>query len=110
MLSLPAVLILFALGTFVIHRVKTNRELAILKEKGYYNPVPVGEYSLNVAKFGKDNGRHTILSLAGLGIGDYSVAERQMTSCLEEENMVVFVDRAGYGLSVDQPADREKWH
>ena len=51
--------------------------------------------------FGKQNGKHTIVSLAGLGMSDYSVMERRMTECLEEENTVVFIDRAGYGLSDD---------
>lgn len=49
LLMLFAVLLLFILGTFIYHRVKTNGELELLKEKGYYNPVSVGDYSLNVA-------------------------------------------------------------
>ncbi len=79
-----AALLLFVLGTFIFHRVKTNEALELLKEKGYYNPVSVGEYSLNVAKFGNENGEHTIVGLAGLGSGDYAVAARQMTACMEE--------------------------
>lgn len=101
LLILLGALIIFTLVTFIIHRIKTNNELELLKEKGYYNPVSVGEYSLNVAKFGNENGRHTIVALAGLGMGDYSVAERQMTASLEKDDLVVFVDRAGYGLSDD---------
>ena len=100
-LILFGILLLFTLGTFIYHRVKTKEELALLKEKGYYNPVSVGDYSLNVAKFGNENGKHTIVALAGLGMGEYSVAGRQMTACLEEEHLVVFIDRAGYGLSDD---------
>ena len=61
----------------------------------------MGDYSLNVAIFGNENGKHTIVGLAGLGMGEYSVSARQMTACLEEDNLVVFVDRAGYGLSDD---------
>ena len=34
-------------------------------------------------------------------MADYSVTERRMTECLEKENTVVFIDRAGYGLSDD---------
>ncbi len=94
-------LLLFTLITFLIHRVKTNQEVSLLKEKGYYNPVSVGDYSLNVAAFGNANGSHTIVSLAGLGMGDYSVAERKMTAALEKDNRVVFIDRAGYGFSDD---------
>ena len=75
------------------------------KERGYYNPVSVGDYSLNVAKFGSENANHTIVGLAGLGMGDYSLTARQMTACLEEDNLVVFVDRAGYGFSDDTEND-----
>ncbi len=105
LLIMLAILLLFTLGTFIIHSVKTKQELELLKEKGYYNLVSVGEYSLNVAKFGNENGAHTIVGLAGLGMGDYAVAARQMTACLEEDNQVVFIDRAGYGFSDDTDND-----
>ena len=101
LLLLLILLLLFTLITFIIHRVKTNQETALLKEKGCYNPVSVGDYSLNVAAFGNENGSHTMVSLAGLGMGDYSVAERQMTATLENDNRIVFIDRAGYGFSDD---------
>jgi len=101
LLILLAVLLLFTLGTWINHRVKTARELALLKEKGYYNPVSVGEYSLNVARFGNGQGKHTIVGLAGLGMDDFTVTARRMTAQLEPDNEIVFVDRAGYGLSDD---------
>jgi pimeloyl-ACP methyl ester carboxylesterase len=97
--------LLFVLGTYIYHRVKTNEEISKLKEEGYYNPISVGDYSLNVAKFGNESGKHTIVGLAGLGMGDYSVSARQMTKTLEEDNLVVFVDRAGYGFSDDTNND-----
>lgn len=100
-LVLVILLVLFILGTFIFHRIKSKQELAFLKEHGYYNPVSVGEYCLNVAVFGKEDGAHTIVGLAGLGMGEYAVTARQMTACLEENNRVVFVDRAGYGFSGD---------
>jgi len=98
---LLAVLALFTLGTWIHHRVKTGRELTLLKAKGYYNPVSVGEYSLNVARFGNEQGKHTIVGLAGLGMDDFMVTARRMTAQLEPDNAIVFVDRAGYGLSDD---------
>lgn len=104
-LSIVGAAVLFLGTVFVIHLIKSDKELKLLKEKGYYNPVSVGDYSLNVAKFGNENGKHTIVGMAGLGIGDYSVAARQMTACLEKDNLVVFVDRAGYGLSDDTNAE-----
>lgn len=100
-IALLATVLLFFLGTFIFHSIKSSQEIALLKEKGYYNPVSVGEYSLNVARFGNENGKHTIVGMAGLGTGDFSVTMRQMTACLEEDYYVVFVDRAGYGFSDD---------
>ena len=97
--------LIFTAATYIFHSIKTNQELELLREEGYYNPVSVGDYSLNVAKFGNENGKHTIVGLAGLGMGDYAVTARQMTAPLEEDNLVVFVDRAGYGFSDDTDKD-----
>lgn len=100
-----AIIILFFLITYVNHSIKTNKELEVLKENGLYNPVSVGEYSLNVSKFGNENGKHTIVAMAGLGMADCSISMRKMTKHFEDENLVVFVDRAGYGLSEDTKND-----
>ena len=101
MLILLAVLLIFSVVTYLVHRVKTKAELEVLQQNGLFNHVSVGDYSLNVAKFGNEDGKHTIVAIAGLGMGDCSVSMRQMTAGLEEDNLVVFVDRAGYGLSDD---------
>ena len=101
MLILLAVLLIFTVVTYFVHRVKSKEELAVLQQNGLFNHVSVGDYSLNVAKFGNEDGKHTIVAIAGLGMGDCSVSMRQMTAGLEEDNLVVFVDRAGYGLSDD---------
>ena len=68
MISLLSAMLLFFLGTFIFHSIKSSKEIALLKEMGYYDPVSVGEYSLNVARFGNKNGKHTIVGLAGLGM------------------------------------------
>ncbi|MCR4760779.1 MAG: alpha/beta hydrolase [Oscillospiraceae bacterium] len=100
-LILLSLVFLFTLITYIIHRLRSAKELELLREKGYCHAVSVGDHSLNVAAFGNENGRHTIVSLAGLGMSDYSVTERQMTAALEADDRVVFIDRAGYGLSDD---------
>ncbi len=105
LLILFAAVMLFTLGTYIYHRQRTKEEIALLKEQGYYNPVSVGDYSLNAAIFGNPDGEHTIVGLAGLGMGDYAVTARQMTACLEEDNRIVFIDRAGYGFSDDTEND-----
>lgn len=104
-LALLAVFLLFVLGTFTYHRIKSKEEIAVLKEEGYYNPVSVGDYCLNVATFGNEQGNHRIIAMAGLGSGDFPASMRQVTAPLEENNLIVFVDRAGYGFSDDTNND-----
>ena len=101
LLILLGAFLIFTLVTFIIHRVKRSSETDLLREKGCVNPVSVGDHALNVSKVGNENGRHTVVAMAGLGMGDYSVTFRQMTAAIEPDELVVFVDRAGYGLSDD---------
>ena len=98
--------VVFVIGVFVFHQVKRNEEINLLKEKGYYNPVPVGDHNINVAKFGNPNGKHTIVAISGMGVGNYSVSVRRATAEVEKDNLVVFPDRAGYGLSDDSNQPR----
>ncbi len=73
----------------------------MLNEAGYCHPVSVGSYSLNVYDFGNKNGRHTFVGLSGRGVVDYSVRMRRFMDGFSDENRIVAVDRAGYGLSDD---------
>ena len=91
--------VVFIIGVFVFHQIKRNEEMDMLKIKGYYNPVSVGDHNINVAKFGNPNGKHTIVAMAGLGSGDYPVSVRKATAEIEKDNLLVFPDREGYGLS-----------
>lgn len=104
-ISVFALVLLFVGTVFLVHTIRSDQEIELLKERGYYNPVSVGEYELNVARFGNADGKHTIVCMAGLDMGDFSVSARRMTACLEEDDLVVFVDRAGYGLSGDSNAE-----
>lgn len=46
---LLAMILLFAVATWIMHTVKSKKEIDLLKQNGYYNPVSVGDYSLNVS-------------------------------------------------------------
>ncbi len=87
--------VVFVIGLFVFHQIKRNEEMDLLKEKGYYNPVSVGDHNINVAKFGNPNGKHTIVAMAGMGMGDYPVSVRKATAEVEKDNLLVFPQRAG---------------
>ena len=73
----------------------------MLTEAGYSDPVSVGDYSLNVHDFGNPDGRHTFVGLSGRGVYDFSMRTHRFMGGLAEENRIVTVDRAGYGLSDD---------
>jgi len=50
LLVLLILLIICIIGIFIYHRIMISKNKEFLKEKGYYDPVSVGDYSLNVQK------------------------------------------------------------
>ncbi|MCR5168032.1 MAG: alpha/beta hydrolase [Oscillospiraceae bacterium] len=95
------VFVLFLSMTFFMNRILSAKEMQMLRDAGYYDPVSVGEYSLNVYEFGNKNGRHTFVGISGRGVVDLSVRMHRFMDGLADENRIVLVDRAGYGLSDD---------
>ena len=98
-------LVAILLGLSVFHRIKLNADIKYLAANGYYDPVSVGDHSLNVIKFGNENGKGKIVVLSGMGAG-LSVDMRQMTKKLEENYRFIFVGRAGWDGSDDTKDDR----
>ncbi|MBP0967415.1 MAG: alpha/beta fold hydrolase, partial [Oscillospiraceae bacterium] len=105
MIASIVLIALFLTGVLLFHPLMIKHNRNMLTEKGYYHPVSVGEHSLNLLKFGNENGSHRIVALAGFGIGDSSVSMRKMTAELENDHQLIFLDRAGYGASDDTKAD-----
>ena len=103
---ITCIFILFLAITFIVHRILLSKEKQMLTEAGYYNPVSIGDYSLNVYDFGNKKGKHTFVGLSGLGVFDFSVRMERLMGNFTEENRIVIVDRAGYGLSDDTKEPR----
>ena len=100
-LIILAILLLLWLLVFINSKIRFKRDKAFLEEKGYCNLVTAGEYSVNVLSFGNENGKHRIIAMAGYGIPDSCITMGKMTAALETDNQVIFIDRAGYGVSDD---------
>ncbi len=101
---LLAILLLIALvllTTTVLFHIRVKRAKDYLKENGFYHPVSAGEYDVNLYTCGNENGKHTVVALAGYLDGEMYIGWRKMTAPLEEDNRLVFLDRAGYGTSDD---------
>ncbi len=101
LLVILILVIAFVLVVFTYDRVKKSKEHKLLKNAGYENLVSVGNYSLNVKISGSENPQHNIVCIAGMDVADFSVSLSKVTSELSKENKVIFIDRAGYGLSDD---------
>ena len=98
---LPCMIVLFLALTCIINQILVSKEKQMLTDAGYYHPVSVGEYALNVYAFGNPEGKHTFVGMSGRGVVDFSVKTGLFMESFSEENRIVVVDRAGYGLSDD---------
>ena len=106
MITVILTLLVLWLLVFIISRIRMKHDRAFLTENGYANPVSVGDHAVNVLTCGNENGKHRIIAIAGFGDPDPCIAWRRMTDALETDNQVVFVDRAGYGLSDNTSQER----
>ena len=100
-LIIACIFIIFLAVTFLINKLLLSKEKQMLTEAGYYNPVSVGDYSLNVYDFGNKEGTHTFVGISGRGVFDYSVRMDRLMGGFADDNRIVVVDRPGYGLSDD---------
>ncbi|MBR7039197.1 MAG: GH3 auxin-responsive promoter family protein, partial [Oscillospiraceae bacterium] len=87
-------------------RIRLARDRAFLEENGYAHFVTVGDHAVNVLTYGNEAGAHRIVAIAGFGDPDPCLSWRRMTRALEADDQVIFVDRAGYGLSDDTAQER----
>lgn len=104
-LIIIAILLFLWLLIFINSKIRFNRDKAFLEEQGFSHLVSAGEYSLNVLSYGNKNGKHRLIAMAGYGVPDSCITMRKMTAALEADNQVIFVDRAGYGMSDDWAQD-----
>ena len=102
---LGVVIVLLSL-TSIHYRFKLHNIMNRLKKDGYCNLVSAGDYKLNTLKVGNENGKHKIVCCSGLYDGTMNFSWRKMTKSIEEDNQLIFIDRAGYGFSEDTKTDR----
>ena len=61
LLILLLLIVLLLLITSTVYHIKLNKVEKQLKEAEYYNPVSVGEHSLNMYACGNESGDHTVV-------------------------------------------------
>ena len=104
-LILIAILLVLWLIIIIISKIRFKRDKAFLEEKGYSSLVSAGEYAVNVLSYSNENGKHRIIAMAGYGVPDSCITMRRMTAAIEKDNQMIFIDRAGYGISDDTTQD-----
>ena len=105
LLTLLVIVVVILGGLFVFHKIKLGIDMKYLTEEGYYNPVSIGDYSVNVIKVGNENGKGKIVVLSGMGAG-LSVDLRKMTNSLEQDYQFIYIGRAGWDASDDVKDER----
>ena len=73
---------------------------------GYLNLVDSNGFKMNVYSTGAENGKHTIVGLAGMGVNSFPIVTDKLNKRLGKENTLVYPDRAGYGFSDDSYKDQ----
>ena len=101
LLVILVIAVLFVGGVFAVKVYKDEKETDMLQNEGYVNLVKAQDCKLNVITYGNEEGNHRIVALAGMGASEFPVAGRHMTDQLSDDNLIVYVDRPGYGLSDD---------
>ena len=104
LLTVILVIVGIPVGLLIFHRVKHSMDMKYLEKMGYYNPVSIGDYSLNVVQFGY-KGRGTIVVLSGMGAG-MAVDLRTMTRSMENDYRFIYISRPGWDGSDDVQDDR----
>ncbi len=103
-LGIMIILLLALVGLFIYHRIHTSKNKEFLKEMGYYNPVSVGDHSLNLVEYDGAKDKHRIVALGGNGWG-FPLELRELADELREEGAVYYPARAGYDGSDDVKQD-----
>ena len=57
LLTVLIIAVVILAGLFVFHKIKHRIDMKYLTENGYYNPVSIGDYSVNSVKVGSENGK-----------------------------------------------------
>jgi pimeloyl-ACP methyl ester carboxylesterase len=86
---------------FVLHKYLSSKEYNLLNDAGYVNLVWAGDYNLNTCIYGNEDGKHTIVGISGMGSSDFAVTVKPFMDRFADENKIVVIDRAGYGMSDD---------
>ncbi len=105
LLTLLVIVAVIFSGLFVFHKIRLGMDMKYLTEKGYYDPVSIGDYSVNVIKVGNESGKGKIVVLSGMGAG-LSVDLRKMTNSLEQDYQFIYIGRPGWDASDDVKDDR----
>lgn len=99
-LVLIGLLVITLISTTILHKVKHKSNLEFLEEQGFYNPVSVGDHSLNLIEYGGSENGYRIIGLSGNG-GGFPLELRELAEELKDEGKVYYLARAGYDGSDD---------
>ena len=100
-LAVAGAFVLTITGLRIFSVVSYHNDRNEYAKAGYLNLVDGKDTRINVYSTGVQNGKHTIVGLAGMGIEDYPVSTKALNERLGKENTVVYADRPGYGFSDD---------
>ena len=100
-IAVAGALVLVIGGLRIYSVVSYHHDRKEYEKAGYLNLVESNGFKMNVYSTGAENGRHTIVGLAGFPCFAFPVETTKLNELLGKENTIVYPDRAGYGFSGD---------
>ena len=100
---IAAISVLTVAGLRIYSITSYHHDRSEYEKAGYLHLVESNGFKMNVYSTGAENGKHTIVGLAGMGANCFPVAAEELNNILGKENTLVYPDRAGYGFSDDSP-------
>lgn len=98
-LCLISIIVLFALYSFVFHKIATIRENKILEQYDLGTVIKINDMDVNYKIFNEHNDENTIVFLSGLGTNELALSLEPFARKINSK--IILINRPGYGLSED---------
>lgn len=107
LLGVIVLVIAFFVIIFIVNNLQTKEEIQLLKQNEMYQLVEVkNNKKVNFIKYGNAKSENKIVTIADVGVNDFSVHMKQLFEPIKDKVEIAMIDRFGYGFSDDSKEEQ----